>query len=148
MTRAKRELVLSFHGSASKWLMAVSGTISMDHWQTVENLDVNLLQGAPRVLSELDPNVQATDSLSLTGVQFLYTSDAIGLSPDAQEKLAELLDGKGLIRGGSGRRLKWATIGCLLADLNESRMQDNLLGPNIADEVRSKLGPLQKAATN
>jgi hypothetical protein len=148
MTRAKHELVLSFHGSASKWLLAVSGTISMDHWQTVENLDVNLLQGAPRVLSELDPNVQATDSLSLTGVEFLYTSDALGLSPDAQEKLAELVDGKGLIRGGSGRRLKWATMGSLLADLNESRMQDGLLGPHIADEVRSKLGPLQKSVTN
>jgi hypothetical protein len=52
---------------------------------SVENLDVILLQGTPSVLSELDPNVQATNSLSLTGTQFLYTSDALGLSPDAQE---------------------------------------------------------------
>ena len=43
------------------------------------------------MLSELDPNVQATNSLSLTGVQFLYTSDALGLSPDAQEKLERVL---------------------------------------------------------
>jgi hypothetical protein len=138
MTRAKRELVLSFHGAASKWLMAVSGTISMDHWQTVENLDANLLQGTPSVLSELDPNVQAADSLSLTGTQFLYTSDALGLSPDAQEKLAELVDGKGLIRGGSGRRLKWPTIGSLLTDL---------LGPSIADEVRSTLMRMRRCGT-
>ncbi len=142
MTRAKRELVLSFHGAASKWLKAVSGTISMDHWQKYENLDGNLLQGTPKALSELDPNAHGTDSLSLTGVQFLYTSDALGLTPDAQEKLAELVDGKGLVRGGSGRRLKWPMIGSLLSDLSENRMQDSLLGSNIADEVRGKLGHL------
>ena len=31
MTRAKRELILSFHGSASSWLNAVSATIAMDY---------------------------------------------------------------------------------------------------------------------
>ena len=103
MTRAKRELVLSFNGPASKWLMAVSGTISMDHWRTVENLDPNMLQGTPRVLSELDPNVEGANSLSLTGYQFLYTSDALGLSIESQDKVAELVDGKGLIL----KRRRW-----------------------------------------
>ncbi|MEA2897382.1 MAG: hypothetical protein QOJ84_2997 [Bradyrhizobium sp.] len=145
MTRAKRELVLSFHGPASKWLKAVSGTISMDHWHKYENLDGSLLQGTPMALSELDPNMQSTDSLSLTGAQFLYTSDALGLSPDAQEKLVELVDGKGLIRAGGGRRLKWTTIGSLLSDLTDSRMQDSLLGSIVADEVRSKLSHLLNA---
>jgi len=145
MRRAKRELILSFHGPASKWLEAVSGTISMDHWNTYENLDPGMLQGKPNALSELDPNVQDADPLSLTGTQFLYTSDALGLSPDTQEKLADLVDGKGLIRGGSGRRLKWATVGSLLSDLNDSRMQDGLLGSNVADEVRGKILHLQNA---
>jgi hypothetical protein len=78
MTRAKRELVLSFHGPASKWLETVSGTISMDHWKKFENLDPDMRQGTPNALSELDPNLQGTDPLSLTGTQFLYTADALG----------------------------------------------------------------------
>jgi len=144
MTRAKRELILSFHGPASKWLQAVSDTITMDHWNKFEVLDTDMIQGTPNVLSELDPDVQGASPLSLTGPQFLYTADALGLSSDAQEKLGELVDGKGLIRGGSGRRLKWGTVGSLVWDLNESRMQDGLLGSNVADELRSKLSQLRK----
>jgi hypothetical protein len=146
MTRAKRELVLSYHGSASEWIRAVSTSISTDDWCNIERLNDAFIQSVPCMLSEFDPNVQGDDWVSLKGPEFLYTSNSLGLSLDAQEKIVDLVDGKGLLRGGSGRRLKWTTMKSLLADLTGSRIHDSLLGPTVADEIRSKLGHLQTTA--
>jgi hypothetical protein len=139
MTRAKHELILSFHGSASPWITAVNGKITTDHWRSVEHLEHALLQGEPNILPELDPNIQNKDFLTLNGLQFLHTSEALRLSVEAQDKLAELVDGRGLQAASSGRRLKWPTMALLSRDLQESRRHDRLFGPNVADELRSKL---------
>ena len=36
MTRAKRELILSFHETASSWINAVSSSIALDYWSSCE----------------------------------------------------------------------------------------------------------------
>ncbi|MFT0877857.1 UvrD-helicase domain-containing protein [Rhodopseudomonas sp. G2_2311] len=139
MTRAKRELVLSFHGAASRWLQAVSDTIQIDHWSSVETCDPNFLQSVPAVLPQADPNrFNDNDVWSLPGREFLYTKEAVGLSTEAQDKLIELVDGRGAIRGGSGRRLKWQSVGQLMADLIEHPRNVAVLGGNVVDELRSK----------
>jgi hypothetical protein len=90
----------------------------------------------------MDPNHSIDDSLALPGEQFVYVSDALGLSVEAQEKLIELVDGRGLTRAGTGRRLKWPSVASLITDLNEARMHDSHIGPVVADEIRSRLGRL------
>jgi hypothetical protein len=143
MTRAKRELILSFHGSASEWINTVSSSITMDYWNSCENLNATYNQGVPTLLPETDPNTSIDNTLALSGTEFLYTPSALGLSLEAQGKLSEIVDGKGLTRGGlGGRRLKWATMSSLVKDLNESHVHDNVIGPVIADEIRSKLTEL------
>jgi hypothetical protein len=143
MTRAKRELILSFHDSASVWINAVSSSITMDYWNSCENLNAAYNQGVPNLLPETDPNTSNDNTLALSGAEFLYTPSALGLSLEAQERLSEIVDGKGLTRGGlGGRRLKWATMSSLVKDLNESHSHDNVIGPVIADEIRSKLTEL------
>jgi hypothetical protein len=64
---------------------------------------------------------------------------ALGLSSEAQDKLVELVDGRGARSSSGGRRLRWATIGDLGLDLMTSRRNDLLLGPKVADELRSNL---------
>jgi hypothetical protein len=109
----------------------------------------SLSQGVPKLLPEIDPNIQNENSLSLAGGPFLYTADALGLSLDAQDKLVEIVDGKGLLRAGSRRRLKWPTVEGLVSDLYESRMQDGILGSNIAEEIRNKFkdGPAPRSGS-
>jgi hypothetical protein len=145
MTRARRELVLSFHGSASRWIKAVSSTIAMDDWSSCESLNDAFSQGVPKVLPETDPILAIANWLVLSGPQFIYTSSALGLSIEAQDKLTEMVDGRGLTRGGGRRRLKWPTMLSLINDLNESRVNDSLVGPVVADEIRSKLTDLASA---
>jgi hypothetical protein len=141
MTRARRELILSFHDTASPWIRAVSGTIATDQWASAEVLDATLFRGVPEILPEIDPGTAAADIGSLAGLQYIYTVRALGLSPDAQDKLIDLVDGKGArtsIASG-GRRLRWATIHDLALDLNSSRLYDTLVGPKVADELRANL---------
>ena len=93
----------------------------------------------PEMLPQLDPNASVTDTSAIPGDQFLYTPNALGLSSESQDKLAELVDGRGLSRAGGGRRLKWPTVASLVRDLHQSRAHDTLVGPNVADELRRTL---------
>ncbi|RVC68004.1 hypothetical protein EN766_30960, partial [Mesorhizobium sp. M2A.F.Ca.ET.046.02.1.1] len=130
MTRAKRELILSFHDAASPWIAAVTSSIGTDRWSEVEVLDPALLQGVPEVLPEFEPDRQIEDASKLTGLEFVYTGHALGLSLEAQDKLIELVDGRGLRSARAGRRLKWPHMASAIADLTESRRHDLQFGPN------------------
>jgi hypothetical protein len=136
MTRAKRELILSFHGEASPWIAEVTDTIGTALWSEFEILDPALLRGIPELLPEFEPDRDIDDIGKLTGLQFLYAAHGLGLSLEAQDKLIELVDGRGLRAAGSLRRRKWQNMRSLIADLNESRRHDLQFGPNVAAELR------------
>ena len=138
MTRARHELILSFHGKASPWIAAVSGTIGAASWSDVERFDDTLLLGTPDLLPEIEPDQDVQDSGRLTGLQFIYSTSGFGLSLEAQDKLIELVDGRGLLAAG-GRRLKWRDVPSLAVDLLETRRYDLLFGPIVAAELRKAL---------
>jgi hypothetical protein len=138
MTRARRELLLSFNGAASHWIQAVSGTITVDDWHAVEDPEPRLFEGVPEILPEIDPLLHVSDAGVLMGKQYIYTAAAMGLSLEAQDKLIEL-DGKGAILAGTGRRTRWPDIRSLAEDLVGSHRQDTLFGPKVAEELRANL---------
>lgn len=144
MTRARRELILSFHGEASPWITAVHESIGSALWSEFEELNPDYLAGVPELLPEIEPESGLDDAYKLSGEQFLYTSFAQGLSIEAQQKLMEVVDGRGLIRAGSGRRVKWPNVGSLLTDMQRSRMHDTLLGPTVAAELRTLGAPTKQ----
>lgn len=77
---------------------------------------------------------ETEDVRLLNGKQYLFTSKALGLSLEAQEKLVELVDGKGARAAGvGGRRLRWRDMQNLASDLRDNRRYDNLVGPKIAE---------------
>jgi hypothetical protein len=85
MTRARRELILSFHNAVSPWIEEVSGTIGTAMCGEVEKLEPDLLQGIPEILPEIEPDKDIEDLGKLTGIQFIYTAHALGLSLEAQD---------------------------------------------------------------
>lgn len=137
MTRAKKELILSFHGEASPWIIDVSGTIGTGLWEEFESLRPELICGIPESLPETDPDQTIGDIGALSGLQFLYTSHALNLSPEAQEKLIDLVDGRGLVSAGGAKRLKWRNMASLLSELHATRRHDILFGPSVVTELRS-----------
>jgi hypothetical protein len=138
MTRARKELILSFSGEASQWLRAVSDTIAVEAWANCEEIDEGLVAGVPELL----PDTPDTDSDwtigSLTGAEFLYTDYALSLSVEAQEKLDELVDGRGAL-SSTGKRVRWKCLSDLAADLGRNRRYDTLFGPKVSDELRESL---------
>jgi hypothetical protein len=136
MTRARSELILSFSGAASPWLDAVKTTISTDDWSLVENVSEHLFVGIPEVLPEIDLNQQAGDLKALTGLQYIYTTNAMGLPVEAQEKLIELVDGKGARIAQTQTRTRWPSIETLAEDLFASKRYDQHIGPRVAEDLR------------
>jgi hypothetical protein len=142
MTRAKRELILSFSGAASPWIRSVGRTIAVDDWSSFEAYDAALAWPVPSRLPEMERPDLVDDVLSLPGRAFLYTSEALDLTLEAQEKLEELVDGKGGRAAGSGRLLRWRTVEALREDLRATRKHDRLLGPRVAHELRERLSAI------
>jgi hypothetical protein len=136
MTRANKELILSFHGDASPWIIDVSGTIGTGLWQDFEKVSPEHLRGVPESLPETDPDQSVGDVGALSGVQFLYTSHALNLSPEAQEKLTDLVDGRGMMSAGGASRLKWKNMASLLSDLHATKRHDVLFGSSVVQELR------------
>lgn len=135
MTRAKHELVLSYHDAASPWIRDIDESILSYSWVDVQPQPVER-DGVPQMLPEVEPNV--TDDLDLDGRRFLYTKRAIGLSPEAQDRLVDLVDGIGLRPAGRART-KWRTIASLVEDMRLSRRPDGLFGPAVGAEIRRLL---------
>ena len=137
MTRAQKELILSFSEEASPWLTSVSDTIAVEEWAACEELDPELLAGVPELLPEA-PDAESGTVTSLNGTEYLYTGQALGLSIEAQEKLRDLVDGRGAVQA-SGKRVRWRSVSLLAADLAKNRQSDLLFGPKVSDELRSHL---------
>jgi hypothetical protein len=138
MTRAKKQLVLSYSGSPSKWLTlpSVQETLGFDEWAACVDADQSLHIGEPDGLGQFDESPEAdnaTAALNLTGRQFLFTPFAYGLSLEAQEKLDQLVDGRGLLRGRE--RVRWRNIAELRGDLEQSAAARAQFGPRTFQEV-------------
>jgi UvrD-like helicase C-terminal domain/UvrD/REP helicase N-terminal domain len=138
MTRARDELVLSYHDTATAWLTKTRKLLTFMRWEEVVTLDHSLIAAPPERLREAEPD--DSDALKLSGRQFLYTPHARGLSLEAIRKIDELVDGVGLIRNQT--RVKWRNMATLLEDLEKPGRTQLIFGPVVQKEVREKLKPL------
>lgn len=141
MTRAKNDLYLSYHGQPSPWLVSTEEKLSFFEWSDVEAFDVQLLTQAPEKIPEVEESNQR-DISALNGEQYCYTGHALGLSLEAQEKLRDLVDGRGLTSALSRERLKWRSVGELKRDLDSSPRTRAIFGPKTSVELRDNLRSL------
>ena len=80
MTRAKSQLILSYHKTLSPLLEDMDDIFLGDDWSSYNDGNVAQL-GEPPLLSELNDDTQVPDNIAeMDGPQFLYTTHAIGLS--------------------------------------------------------------------
>lgn len=136
MTRAKNDLYLSYHGEPSPWLRSAKNKLSFFDWGEVEKLDAELLTQAPEKIPELEES-DRSDVGSMNGEQYCYTGYALGLTHEAQEKLRDLVDGRGLVR--NRERVKWRSVGELKVDLESSPLARGIFGPKTSIELRDNL---------
>ncbi|MFT6772966.1 MAG: superfamily I DNA/RNA helicase [Paracoccaceae bacterium] len=142
MTRAKTDLYLSFSGRPSRWLETARAKLNFERWDEVEVLNRAHLRPAPDQLPQIE--TAEAELGALTGRQFLYCSEALGLSAEAQDKLAVLVDGRGA-RAAGGRRIRWRAVAEALDDLAVSPDVRRAFGPEVSRELLGMAAKLPTA---
>jgi hypothetical protein len=136
MTRAKNQLVLSFSGTVCDWLATLDMPVSQ--WSDVVDPDDLQNVGIPGFLQEF-PDTEVLNLRDLTGAEFIFTPYARGLDVELQEKLEELVDGRGMVQAGTQRRIKWKNIGAFVDDLESRGARGAMLGPVARDMIKTCL---------
>ncbi len=136
MTRAKNDLYLFYHGEPSEWLVRSGHALTFMVCEEEFDIRDEFLVDPPEKLPEV-PHGENDDLLALTGREFVYRADALGLSPDALTKLDELVDGTGLRRNGI--RVRWQNLRDLMEDLETHPTSRNTFGPKLWREVYDRL---------
>jgi len=109
ITRAKADLVVSYAGQKSKFVVGMAEHLLEMSWS--EFIDVKGVAPLPipAALAELRDVSIDDDWRPLTGPEFLLTRHALGVSVDLSRQIRELVDGRGVRRGGDS--VKWARMG-------------------------------------
>jgi len=113
MTRAKRELILSYSTKLSKFIGENDDDFQYSSWSTHEknnHIDGYKLPNAEgfRLFNQ--------ELLKLTGEQFLYTKEAVGISKELQDKMLQLIRGKNVSQNRVS--IEWPTIQDALTYIN------------------------------
>ena len=110
LTRAKSELVVSFHDKPSNLLEIESEVFLADQWSTYYPDQIPDVISPPQKINH--DHFLSEDNLSVlfkTGPEFLYSTKAIGTSTLLIPKLRELISGTPL--NSEGHRVKWRNLG-------------------------------------
>lgn len=111
MTRAKSELILSFSDKPSVFLSGCEDLFTKANWTEYSTLEETILNGyavAPPTSKGQPLN------LKITGEDYLYTKQAVGLDPRIQEQLLKTVTG--IQATANQRQTEWRTIEDLLED--------------------------------
>lgn len=135
MTRAKRELIVSYSDNLSPWLKNSESFFDKDVWEEYVEMDPKNLAGIPATMSDMMSDEM--ELYDLDGRSFLYTRHAIGFSLELQRKVLELIDGKGAIRNGAS--VKWKNIRLAYQDVDRKNAPKQLFGPKTYKEFLGKI---------
>ncbi len=138
MTRAKRDLILSYSRRLSSWIKQCKEFFEFDHWNRYIDTEDIVLTGTPEKI--FDCHEQTLDISKLTGRKFLYTSHAIGCSLELQDKIDELIDGRGRLR--NRQAVAWKDIQSAYDDVRRHPAPKQLFGRQTHKEFLGKVTSL------
>jgi hypothetical protein len=134
MTRAKRELVISYNEQVSSLFDNSLEFFTQDNW--VDHVAVD--QCGDYSIPEPKIDMISNGYQKMLGKEFLYTQRAIGLSAEAQQKLIDVVNGTHT-SNNRNKILAYRTMGTLKAQV-DSRGRDlpqltKLFGPVVFPEI-------------
>ena len=118
MTRAKSQLLVSYHGTPSRFIEVARVTFTegqfSEHAELSESLNIEL--PAPAVPVLRDSDVWASSAHS-----FLKSRDAVGMSRLIQDAIVTNVTGKDLMRGSQHKQAEWKTFGSFISSMQSPR---------------------------
>lgn len=140
MTRAKNQLVVSFNGGPSRFLIKQMERFAEDTWSNyLGGVSCSPLE-PPEKLDQLRLDEAANDPSLLTGEQYLYTDHAIGCPAALIEKLRLLVTGKS--RLVNGHPVEWKSIGAAMKDVRVNPRSRQAFGPEGVRLFRARFDEL------
>lgn len=137
MTRAKNDLYLSFHAEPSLWVKNTQKIHRVD-WSMVEEIKGLRLMDVPMKLFERHDPTDHMDIFSgMTGLEFIYTPSASGLTVEQQSRLIDLVDGRGMYSSQRKMNAKWRDIRDLIDDLGHDPNVRSFWSASITQRLRS-----------
>ena len=135
MTRAKNDLYLSYHHEPSIWIKNTQKIHRVD-WSMVEDINGCRSLEVPKKLTECHDPVDYMDIYTgMTGFEFIYTPEALGLSVEHQNKLIDLVDGRGMYSSSKKINVKWRDIRSLFNDVVNDANVRALLGQSLTEHL-------------
>jgi superfamily I DNA/RNA helicase len=130
MTRAKTQLILSFNHKISPLLVGVDEELFLlDNWAIFCEKPSSFKYGSPMSLDEMTTEEDSNKNIAeMTGMEFLYTSDAIGLSI---ELITRLRDKVGCDPGRHDTR----DIGWMHQNVKDSPKEYNSFGRELSSQL-------------
>lgn len=134
MTRAKKELVISYSEKLSDIFESSVDLFTKQTWDMHFNKPIEISISLPK------PTIIYTEKgklKSMTGKQFLYTIEAIGITRELQGKLIDLVAGSNVEE--RGKRIGWKNIRELNDDLKRTNRDlptlNRIFGPIVFNEL-------------
>lgn len=148
MTRAKKNLIISWSGRRSEYLENVQSHFLSGHWnEFLESVPEPMPR--PERLSQLRTQQEEHVPISLQNArQFLYQQDAIGFPLQTIEQVRKYVTGQSRTQGPKKERIAWKDIGSAYRDLKKQPAARQRFGPETSEFLIENLAPLIQAVEN
>jgi hypothetical protein len=130
LTRAKTDLIVSWSGAPSPFVQDAKSKFWAAHWSDYVSLDLAGRRGKPQKLETYRDGATMQLWRNMKADDFLVSGLALGITVELSSKLRELVDGKGLRRGGE--MLRWRSIGEAVDAVRTDVRARRVWGPEIA----------------
>jgi hypothetical protein len=146
MTRAKTDLVVSWSGAESPFFADVGDKMLRAAWTDYVSLGSAPSYGVPERLESYRFEARRKPWRLMTGDEFLFTDDAIGVSVELSSKLRGLVDGVGLKRRHES--LKWRSMGDAVDAFQREATVRRHWGPEVGRQLLSLVERLPAAPSS
>ena len=136
MTRAKKELILSYSNELSPIFDNAISYFTVNQW---DDYFPNISKLKTVKIPPYNSRISLNNIRKMTGKEFLFTKNAIGLSTEAQLKLLDVI--KGHKSTLNGEQIEWPELGSLIDEMKSMRQTPKLnriLGKNVYQEIHER----------
>ena len=124
MTRAKTQLLVSYHGVPSKFITVARDTFTEGRFSEHAELSVNIDFELP---SPAIPELRDPEVWSHSGKAFLKSRDAVGLSRPVQDAILSSVTGKMLLQGQRHKQRQWKDFGSFISSMQNPKSRNQVI---------------------
>lgn len=136
MTRAKSQLLVSYHDSPSRFIAAARDTFTEGHFNEHADLSdsFDITLPLPAVPNLKDPDVWASSAKP-----FLKSRDAVGMSRLVQDAILARVTGKSLLRGTRHKQAEWKSFGSFISSMQSPTARNQVISSEAWEALNNHL---------